>query len=412
MNTNKLHKDQTLTIAEQLKLAAVPNVHYASKRTNRFIPAAGGATYSPSGVSTILFNVPATIPWVDCDHSYLEFQLSGTGSSSPVLDKSVLSIFKRVTLRLANGMILEDITNANALLHMVNDVTQTENQMNYINALKEGYGGITNRTSYFTSGKSYTINLGKLFGSWSTEKHLPLSLLGGLQIQLELETAAQAVISGTAATYSVDSPMLNIEVLEFADELNNMIMQQWRTSGLYLKFSTYQEYTHTGTSSQETINIRPYHRSAKTLLISPRYVADQNQQTSGSFTRVFDNISQLTLSVDNSQQPTERTYVSGNNDSSVFVSDIQRAFNGQVNGVAFNPATFGKSVFVTGGSTFLLGFDLAAVPNPQFSSGVNAEQISLNIVSSGTSGSILYNCFLEHDVLAKISAQGGVEIFK
>lgn len=409
---NKLHSAQALTIADQLKLSTPAGLHHSSRRSNRFIPAAGGSLYSPSGVSTMLFNIPSTIQWADASHSFLEFNAYGTGTSTPVFDKSIQSIFRRCTLRLANGMVLEDITNANQLFHCITDVTYDNEVETGVAALKEGFGSVAQRTIYFASGKSYTINLGKLFGSWATDKYLPISLMGGLQVQIELESAAQAVISGSAATYTVDSPTLNIECLEFSDELNAMVLQQWRTSGLWLKFSSYQEYTYTSSSATDNINIRPYHKSAKTIVVAPRYTATQNQQTSGSMSRCYDNISQVTLSVDNSQNPTERTFAAGNNDSSIFISDIQRAFNSEVRGTGLAPTTFTKLINATSGTTFLMAFDLQAIPNPNMISGVNCEQINLQVVSAATSGSVLYNAYLEHDVMCRISQQNGVEVFK
>jgi hypothetical protein len=257
-------------------------VEYAS-----IIPAnsSGGASFTPSGTSRILFRVPAfQNSFLDNSRSSLSFTFkvdsdaTDTSGNGNILNPKLgtTTLFKRMQIKSPNGLVIEDIQD----LFLLNKVLFTMRPASDTRHLEGIVTGDNFMDYHLTSGNKdalltlqktgvkyqYYFNTGIL--SRHLQAYLPLHSMNGgntgLAFSIELwlndnYNVLQKLGSGSASTtkaYSLTDVKYNMTLLKadksIVDRFNNLAND---SSEIIIPFTTYRSYTNNISTQKSSLQI-------------------------------------------------------------------------------------------------------------------------------------------------------------
>jgi hypothetical protein len=180
-----------------------------------------GSSSSASGM--LYFNIPSNLGYLKPGSTYVKFQFSATTTGAAAygfnmgVSRSAASLFNRVSLSVGGNQV-EVINNYNVFQDLLLSHASTRDYVNYDASITEG----TTRTN-FASGTTYFLTVPISSSILQNAKGFPLFMTqGGLNLQIDLETAARAVKSGL--TYTITNAILCCDVMQ----VDNNLQQELR----------------------------------------------------------------------------------------------------------------------------------------------------------------------------------------
>lgn len=199
---------------------------------------------SPAGVKTITINVGSSSEWLDPQSAILSFLVTNTGADAlwPATPGAEC-LFDRLQIRLGSTLV-EDIQEFGKLSHIMHQLSMSPQKRLDQGHIGFGTTAATANGSYFLSGQHDARTIAHaqskrvymkfdLSGLFSQAKWIPLFALGGqgLQIQLSLAPAAQAVILSHASTsYSHEYNLTDIRLLASMCSLNGELQESFNAA--------------------------------------------------------------------------------------------------------------------------------------------------------------------------------------
>ncbi len=197
----------------------VPNVYLPSRvgksinGQQRLVSIASSNGSSAAASGMMLFNIPSNLGYLKPNSVYLKFQFTATTTAAVAYgfnfgnSRSVASVFNRVSL--SNGsQPIEVINNYNVFQDLLLSHTTSKDYVSNDASITEGTTRVTlaSGTEYFFTVPiaSSVLQNAKAFPLWMTAN--------GLTLQIDLETAARAVFSGTG--YTITNPILCCDVFQ------------------------------------------------------------------------------------------------------------------------------------------------------------------------------------------------------
>lgn len=212
--------DSTLLTRLDFNLSSTPVAKYLTQRDSVTWMASGASEYSPQGTRTIRLPLNGQGQWLDPSTLKIFYTLKsthttpdvganigGAGTKYAVTPRgSPATFFQRIRLLSGSGVVLEDIQNHARVATMfelctsphVRELEQSEgfgpaNQgledknVSYLEKLGDKHFG---GQAYVPQGQEVTVCFSPIFGLFSSNtKFLPLSMMKGLIIELELADA-------------------------------------------------------------------------------------------------------------------------------------------------------------------------------------------------------------------------------
>ena len=238
METHIQATEDALIDSLSFKLPSTANF-IQERRSVSFFPS-GSNNYSPKGVKIMKFMLTGT-DWLDPSTVRIMFTLNNTdpnGLFLHPLNPLPANFFRRLRI-LAGGQVIEDIDFYNRVYNMVHTLLPFERRMNdYAEGfgLSEGFGSfhndrLQNRAIGFDAGyESPTVRGSKivmfplLCGLFNQPKMLPLRVLQGLQIELEIvNNFTDCVVTGPFASSSwmISECQVKCDVVTLDNQLDN-----------------------------------------------------------------------------------------------------------------------------------------------------------------------------------------------
>jgi len=201
---------------------------------------------SPAGVKAITINVGSSSEWLDPSTVLLSFLLTNTDSVKELFPSTVGAhcLFDRLSIRLGSTLV-EQISEFGKCTEILTKLSMSpqkrldQGQMGFGTAATAGNGGYSidgnhEARKIAASGTKRVYMKFDLSGLFSQHRWVPLFSLGGqgLQLQLDLAPAAQAMILGTAnaTTYSSSYTLSDIRLLSTMKSLSGELQESYNAA--------------------------------------------------------------------------------------------------------------------------------------------------------------------------------------
>jgi len=296
--------------------------------------ATSNTSYKKNGNSRILFNIPAYAnSFINPKRTYLSFKgkcvdpaaadpannALGSGEVGRFVDG--LPVFERMVIRSGGGVLLEDIQDYHIIERILNN-TKTKQEMDARadiigdrrgDLALYGSGHVANISTEDESGRIFTKDLlSGVLGSHQ-DQYIPIGLFetsGGFSFQIELYLADNSVAtrndkSGSGpgdVGYELTDVKLNMEVVQFEDEVMRMFNQQvLQGNAINMPFKTFRLHQSQIPANQDSVDINIVENAHNvdkvyTVLLPQNYTQQLQLTGSGSLvltdtTALDDNLS-------------------------------------------------------------------------------------------------------------------------
>ncbi len=245
------------------------------------VPAYNGTTFSPQ--QTILINIPCGRRghYLNTRMSYLKFKVvNNSATEGLTFDYSAAGLIQSLALYHGSNL-LEQIGEYNALYHLLTDMQESLESMQYSGSILSGCSALSLRTgaAIAQGGANYVYVcvpvLSGIIGPLQS-KYLPTgSMTGGdLRLELTLASLAGGALGTTTPNWSITDVSLQLEYVEVSSEVDRMI--QASNPRYVISFESFANYTNTIASTETQVNklIPARFSSLKTLYTMFRNSAD------------------------------------------------------------------------------------------------------------------------------------------
>ena len=214
----------------------------ASSKRVSFFPSNAG-TFGAGSV--IRIPISSGSCFQDGTLSCLKFQYTNADAANGAqIDGSAHSFIQSIrVISRSGGVDLENIRYYNKLVNMLSDLQL--NEVDRASRYHEGYGSgnYTTQTGAVFAGCGeptiaangtmdfYLPLLSAVLGSGQS-RYLPLFLCG--QIDLEIQIATNPTIGAAAPNFSINNVEFQTQLIEFAGDMNNTLLQLCKSTGLYI----------------------------------------------------------------------------------------------------------------------------------------------------------------------------------
>ena len=200
-------------------------------RTTQNYPSLNG---SHSQNDTIYWRAETGARYVDARNSYVRMRVTAS-SACTFGTGSVMNLVRSVVVRSAAGTEIDRVQDFNVLKR-----TQKPYECPSEFFAKQGQmsGWETADDVDLSAAEYWYIPLADLSGIFNTGKLLPAQLMSGLQIELELESGALALVGpdDTPITYIIDQCELYLDTFQLSDSIARKLSSISATGGLELSF--------------------------------------------------------------------------------------------------------------------------------------------------------------------------------
>ena len=277
-----------------------------SIRANNFrmnIQTTPGGSYTQN--QTIKVSLPPlSTGFCDLKNSYLKFEIKTANDTAAVLDKSVYSLFKRITTFTGHGTVIERLNNVGAYYNTMLDFKS--NIGSYKNAI--GNAGLQGLPSAGYNLKTTALQFCVPFhhGLFSSEKMIPCFTDRPIRMEFELEANANIALSSDVANNAFT--LENVEFVAACVDFEPSDFAMLKQSSNNFKFSfegveNYQDSVTNGSTSA-TSQLPFRYSSLKNILLIHRNQANLNAE--GQLTqsnRSAANMTQLSYFLNGSRIP-------------------------------------------------------------------------------------------------------------
>ena len=207
-----------------------------SRRRQRFN--AHSNSYSSANSQRIRIDINSSEEYLDFANSYLVFDLEVAGSSAaaPQLPRYTASSWiKEIRVKdRAGNMIGENLQDYSTLARCLFEMNvNLEAEKSYLDAT-EGARGSTGATNKIDS-RQYAHRF--VTGIFGNKNYFPAHLLGGIQIELDMNTAQDVVMEDTAqATYTINNLAYVCDMVKLKPEVESMVLNQVQQGGLVVDY--------------------------------------------------------------------------------------------------------------------------------------------------------------------------------
>lgn len=256
--------------------------------------ATSNTAFKKNGNSRILFNIPAYAnSFINPKRTYLSFKgkcvkddgsvfqyLNDDGSThTDTAEKARfvdgLPVFERMVIRSGGGVLLEDIQDYHIIERILNN-TKTKQEMDARadiigdrrgNLAIYGEGHVASISDEDKKGRIFTKDLLSGVLGAHQDQYIPIGLFetsGGFSFQIELFLADNSVAtrndkdaaSPVAVGYELTDVRLNMEVVQFEDEVMRMFNQQvLQGNAINMPFKTFRLHQSQIPASQDSVDI-------------------------------------------------------------------------------------------------------------------------------------------------------------
>jgi len=203
---------------------------HSEAKTRTLYPVNDG-TFSPIAASVIRFNLTGDV--VDFRESYITFTLN-IADSAASLDYSSLAVINRWRLLGPGGVIIDDISGfgpyATAMIQARASTEFLRGPASFFGCPTRPFAG--SEKDQVADGSSVTLAMPIQFGLLGSAVPLPLFLTpSGLTLELTLESSAVALVSATAAAYTITSCKMNVHDIRVESDTRATILSKLGESG-------------------------------------------------------------------------------------------------------------------------------------------------------------------------------------
>ena len=309
-----------------------------------------------------------TSKWLNPLSSYFMFDLTlqhTLGTAAGTLKDGVASCFRSLTI-LSNGVVIEQIREHHILSRIVAlSQTSPASTSNW----DTGYEATATRAQTavggaVTTARSYTIQ--PLSGFLSNMELIPMWAMGELEIRLELNTGAEALLNITNST-ELTAPDFTISSFKYVAELhdlpgsfNRLVQDVVNEGGLAYKIGTYDTVTYNiQTATENTTTISNNAKSVKSIFAVQRAAAEISADaTTTEYSFITDNLQSTQLLVGGQHYPLEAMPV-GAQSWKELVKSVQREGHYSSNfDIAQDEYRGTATPGIEGGQKFVVGMDL------------------------------------------------------
>lgn len=254
------------SLLESLSFDLPPSSSYVQQRRLVSYYPSGASTFSPSGVRVCRFTIGGGDGWLDPQSLRVYAKLANThGSTALQLAGGPHCLFSRVRLFIG-GTLVEDL-DAYGRPHQLfrrllmpedwvgNDAIESGTQ-----SYQEGAPGSVQphiAEQQLAAGKYAMFNFAPLLGVMASGKYLPIRLSGGMQLELTLGDAADAVVAGSSTSYEIQEMSLRCAVAKLDGALESSFSQMMMSNrALTLRLNTYHTQSQALPAGNSEINIR------------------------------------------------------------------------------------------------------------------------------------------------------------
>ena len=302
--------------------------HVVVKREHLVKQATGGTTYAPS--QTITFDIPASERGFVGQQHYFSMKVK-LDNATDKIGGSVKNLIRSIKISNINGEVLEQYdsvgliekviriahlsktyqnnmlapegvfdsyaidtkvgdylrlaaVNVTQMITFANDGTTPtlETDANATDLTGHRRSSVYKVSDFQTvmDGLDWTADHGKLLvfqlhssGILMNKKHLPLAYLGGLRIELILETGAIALVTGT--NYTVNFPRLHYVLADYSDKVKAALSEAHRAGKLHIYYDTWDNRVVSSTASTLNVELNKPVLMLKNIFTTFRLTANQ-----------------------------------------------------------------------------------------------------------------------------------------
>lgn len=220
-----------------------------------------GNIFSPTGVREVRFNIPQSTAYLDVNSAYVKGKINITNPNANATTVSVQQegigcAWQRILVK-ANGVVLEDLQDANKLYRMIHKLTPVDfsDSIGEMTMLKNGAGAASiaqNVTLTLPFAMPLTHSAVMNSGHF-----LPLGLMNSFDISLFVNTNVGEVIAEgrvSDCTYTIDNLELQYDEVYMPDEYNQEMLK-FLGSGESISLHVNQYKVHLDNLKNSTNNI-------------------------------------------------------------------------------------------------------------------------------------------------------------
>ena len=251
--------------------------------------------------------------WANFTESYFQFDVTlqhTLAAKVGGIKKSIGSLFRSVTI-LNNGTQIEQIRERHVLERIIALSSTSPAATSNWNT---GYEATATRQQTAAGGAvtaATTYTMQPLSGFLSSQIAVPLWAMGEIEIRLELNTAAEAMINITdnvaltGPDFTISAFKYMCELHELPSSYNQSIQDEIKKGGLPYKLSTYDMLTfNVARNSSESVTIANNAKSVKSIWAVQR-AASNLSQTQEEYSFVLDGLATTQLRVGGDHYPLE-----------------------------------------------------------------------------------------------------------
>lgn len=208
-----------------------------SRRRQRFN--AHSNSYSSANSQRIRIDINSSEEYLDFANSYLVFDLEVSGGTDVALPRYTASSWiKEIRVKdRAGNMIGENIQDYSTLARCIFEMNvNLEAEKSYLDAT-EGARGVDANTVPATSIASRQYAHRFVTSIFGNKNYFPAHLLGGIQIELDMNTAQDVVMdSSIGATYTINNLAYVCDMVKLKPEVESMVLNQVQQGGLVVDY--------------------------------------------------------------------------------------------------------------------------------------------------------------------------------
>ena len=245
-------------------------------------------TYQPGQTVVIDVALSSTGTFVDLHRSYMTLHLA-TVNNTFSLQGSIRRILERVRILNGQGVVLEDITDANILCELI-DQSVPKPWLDSCGGTA-GYHpsyDATYRTA-LAAGRTFAVPL-NFSGFLSTDRLLPMQAIGVIRVEITLASAATALFrvagGAGAAGYTVSNTQLHLVVVQMGDDIARAVSELSRRGQLKIPYFSYASNNFQLANGNNSLDIRKGASDLRSLFAVQRVTANISDQTTDSFASV------------------------------------------------------------------------------------------------------------------------------
>ena len=237
------------SLLESLSFDLPSTTSYVQQRRLVSYYPSGASTFSPNGVRVCRFTI-AGDGWLDPSSLRVYAKLANTSANGTVLQLAdgPHSLFSRCRLFIG-GTLVEDI-DAYGRSHQLfrrllapNDWCQNDAIESGLQSSIEGAAGSSSpgiASQQLAAGKYAMWNMAPMLGILNCGKYLPLRLSGGMQLELTLADASDAVVSTSSTSYEIQEMSLRCAVSKLDSALESSFAQMMmQNKALTIRMNTF-----------------------------------------------------------------------------------------------------------------------------------------------------------------------------